>query len=141
MLSSSPVAYRAGVSSSATEPISTDFQRRNGQRQLDTDHSVPDGLSQSRRLPGFPLSGSGAVIWAAGGAGLPHVQRDQLICSAEQDRELLWIDVQDEHHRDLSRASSMRRQAYAAAGWHPSGTRGTIARIRQFLAERPGGDA
>ncbi len=78
-------------------------------------------------------SGFKAMIWAAGGMGL---EVPQLITGADDERIMLWIDVDDRHHPQLRRASRLRRRDYIATDWFPVGIPTFAGRIAKFIAER-----
>jgi hypothetical protein len=58
-----------------------------------------------------------------------------------QSSRLLLIDLDDRHHPLLRRWSRQRRGLYAQRGWFAPGMDPFQARVQQFLANRPGGEA
>ena len=64
------------------------------------------------RLPSIDMSLFDAVVWAAGGCGLPPLRSQQLLCPAGSPCPLLIVDCRDDHDSRLRRQSAARRAAY-----------------------------
>lgn len=95
--------------------------------------STPKAIVTVAGLRSMDLSDFGAVVWAAGGMGMPTSAIVLPICQPDQPRRLLWIDCDDRFQQQLHRASRVRRQDYVDNGWFDVGRNAVVCRIEQFL--------
>ncbi len=85
----------------------------------------------------FDVSGVGIVIWAGTGAGLPPIERQELLVDAGNpatSRPLLVVDVVNQTPK-LAWKCRERRWHYADRGWHFEETDEATFRMTEFEAE------